>query len=92
MLNKSKLHLDPVGTKVLVNNIYKVVSQWLAEVCEVKKLRKMEDVSNSNSSLSYFKDLAIENPGRCYGLTENKSSNTFQKLKELRLENPRTLL
>ena len=52
----------------------------------------MEDVSNSNSSLSYFKDLAIENPGRCYGLTENKSSNTFQKLKELRLENPRTLL
>ena len=65
------------------------MSQWLAEVCEVKKLRKMEDVSNS---LSYFKDLTTENPDRCYGLPENNSSNTFQKLKELRLENPRTLL
>ena len=62
--------------QMLVNNIYKVVSPWLAVVCEVKNLSKKEDVSNSNSFSSCSKDLAIENPDRCYELTENKGSNT----------------
>ena len=43
---------NTVGTKVLVNNICTVVSQLLAEVCEVNKLNKEEDVNNSNFSLS----------------------------------------
>ena len=37
------------------------------------------------SSLTCFKDLAIENPDRCCEQTENKSKNTFLKLRELRL-------
>lgn len=65
-----------------------MVRQWLAEVCEVKKFSKKEDVSNLNSSLSCSKDLAIKNPGSSYKLTKNKSSNGFPKLRGLRLGNP----
>lgn len=35
LLNKSELHLNPVGTKVAVNSIWTIVSQCLAELCEV---------------------------------------------------------
>lgn len=56
VLNKSELHQNSVNTKVLVNDVYKVVSQWLTGVCEVKKVSKKEDVSNFNS----YKDLEIE--------------------------------
>ena len=72
MLNESELHLNPLSTKVLANNISKVVSQWLGEVCEVKKLSKKEDVNILNSFLSCSKDLEIENSDRCFKLTENK--------------------
>ena len=37
MLNNSKLYPNPVGTKVGVNNIWKLTSQWLTQLCEVEK-------------------------------------------------------
>ena len=43
---------------MLVNNICKVLSQLLAEVCDVKKLSKKENASNLNYFLCCSKDLA----------------------------------
>lgn len=70
---------NTVGTKVLVNNICTVVSQLLAEVCEVNKLNKEEDVNNSNFSLSCSDKL-------------KKTKAAFPKLRELRLENPKNIV
>ena len=56
------------------------------------KIKQTEDVNNSDSSLSCSRDLGIENPGRCCELTENKSCNTFSKLRELRLENQKNIV
>ena len=70
---------NTVGTKVLVNNICTVVSQLLAEVCEVNKLNKEEDVNNSNFSLSCPDKL-------------KKTKVAFPKLRELRLENPKNIV
>ena len=78
-----KLHLNLISTKVLVNNICKLVSQQLTEACEVKKLSKKEDVSDLNSSLSCSKDLTLQNPGFLIS-KKNKSGNEFLKLRELR--------
>ena len=78
-----KLHLNLVSTKVLVNNICKLVSEQLAEACEVKKLSKKEDVSDLNSSLSCSNDLTLQNPGFLIS-KKNKSGNEFSKLRELR--------
>lgn len=86
MLNNSKLYPNPVGRKVAVNNIWKLTSQWLTQLCEVEKWSKEENISNSNSSCS--KDLAIRNPGRPSFSRKDKSSNAFPKLRELRLKNP----
>ena len=47
----------------------------------------MEDASNLHS----YEDLAIEHTDR-FKITQNKSSNAFQKLRDLRLENPKNIL
>ena len=67
-------------------------SQWLAEVCETKKLNKKENVSYPNSFLSCSKDLTTENPDRSYKLTKDKNSNAFLKLRELKLENSKNIV
>ena len=85
------LHRNPVGKKVL-NDICKVVKQWVTEIWEVEKTSKMEDISNSNSSLSSSKNLAIEIPDRFYKLTKTKNSNAFLKLRELKLKNPKNIV
>ena len=81
---------NTVGTKVLVNNICTVVSQLLAEVCEVNKLNKEEDVNNSSFSLSCSENLSLEKPNRSYKLKKTKAA--FPKLRELRLENPKNIV
>ena len=85
-ITKELIFTKAICDEGLINNIRKVVSHWLAEFWQIKKLFKKEDESNLHSSLSCCKDLTKEIPNK------SKSSNAFLKLRKLRLENTKGIV